>query len=85
MSSFIASGAVADLVLLVMAVEFIALTALQRTGRMRRAVDLLSALVPGACLVLALRAALTGAAWPWIAGMIALSFPFHVIDVVRRS
>ena len=40
--------------------------------------------LPGALLVLALRAALVGADWRWIALPLALSWPFHLIDVRRR-
>jgi hypothetical protein len=40
-------------------------------------------LLPGAMMIVALRLALTGAAWPWIALALALSFPPHLIDVSR--
>ncbi|MGK0490142.1 MAG: hypothetical protein ACJASD_000338 [Sphingomonas echinoides] len=40
-------------------------------------------LVPGACMVLAVRAALTGMPWPWVALALAASFPVHVADLVR--
>ena len=46
--------------------------------------DRLLALLPGVFMLLALRAALTGAAWPWIAGALAASFPFHLADMARR-
>jgi hypothetical protein len=41
-------------------------------------------LLPGALLLLALRAALTGQAWPWIALALAASFPAHLADLARR-
>ena len=47
-------------------------------------IDLVLAFAPGACLLLALRAALTGAGWPWIAAALAASFPFHIADLIRR-
>ena len=42
-------------------------------------------LVPGALMMVALRGALTGAAWPWIALPLAASFPFHLADLRRRG
>ena len=41
-------------------------------------------LLPGALMLLALRAALTGAGWPWIALALAASFPAHLADIARR-
>lgn len=41
-------------------------------------------LLPGALMMLALRAALTGLGWPWIAAWLALSFPAHLADLRRR-
>ena len=41
-------------------------------------------LLPGALMLLALRAALTGMAWPWIALALMASFPAHLADLVRR-
>ena len=45
--------------------------------------DALLRLLPGALLLLGLRAALTGLAWPWIALPLALSFPAHLADLRR--
>lgn len=42
-------------------------------------------LLPGAILLLALRAALVGLAWPWIALALLLSFPAHLADVALRD
>ncbi|MBA3811885.1 MAG: hypothetical protein H0X27_09670 [Caulobacteraceae bacterium] len=47
-------------------------------------IDLALALAPGVCLLLALRATLTGAGWPWIAAFLAASFPVHILDLRRR-
>jgi hypothetical protein len=44
----------------------------------------LLALAPGACLVLAVRAAMTGAGWMWIALWLLASLPFHLADLARR-
>lgn len=38
-------------------------------------------LLPGALMMLALRAALTGADWRWTALALALSFPAHIADL----
>ena len=80
MSGFFAGGHAVDVVLAVIAVEFAWLV-----WRGRPALDVALALAPGACLLLALRAALTGAGWPWVALWLAASFPVHLTDVARRG
>jgi hypothetical protein len=84
MHDFIFSGHAVDVVLLVILIEFVVLVALRRGHRKRAAVDLLFSLTPGAMLLLALRLALVGADWQWIALAIAASFPFHLVDLFRR-
>jgi hypothetical protein len=42
-------------------------------------------LLPGALMLLALRAALLGLCWPWIALALAASFPAHLADLRRRG
>ena len=81
MAWFFASGHAADLVLLVMVIEAIALA---RLGRLPP-VAILAAALPGALIVGALRAALVGAAWPWIALPLLLSWPVHLWDVWLRD
>ena len=83
MAEFFASGRAVDLVLLVLAAEFGWLVLRRRPGRAGLA-DRALALAPGACLLLALRGALVGAPWPWIAAALAASFPVHVADLKRR-
>lgn len=76
-----ASGHAADLVLAVFALEAVWLV---RSGRMhwqRAAV----ALLPGVAIVLALRAALTGAGWPVIALFLAAALPLHLLDLAARG
>ncbi|MGE3929433.1 MAG: hypothetical protein AB7G05_04670 [Hyphomonadaceae bacterium] len=73
-----------DVVLLVIAIEFVVLVSLRRGRRTRAALDYFFALMPGALLLLALRAALVEASWLWVALLIAASFPFHLIDLFRR-
>lgn len=79
MEAFFASGRAADCVLAVLAVEALWLLA---RGRRPREVALL--LLPAALIVVGLRNALTGAAWPWIALPLALSFPVHLADLSGR-
>ena len=77
LAGFFASGRAVDVVLLVLAVEGAWLL-------MRRRSDVLPALLPAVPILLALRAALTGAGWPWVAGWLALSLPVHLYDLARR-
>jgi hypothetical protein len=81
---FVTGGRAIDLVLAVMAVEFVWLS--WRRGRPppARLVDVFCMLAPGVLLALALRVALTGRDWPWIAGLLAASMPFHIADLRRR-
>jgi hypothetical protein len=80
MSGFFASGHVVDAVLGFLALEVLALV----LWRGARPVPALSAALPGALLLLALRAALTGADWQWVALWIALSLPAHLMDLQLR-
>ncbi len=86
-SYFFRSGHVVDFILLVMVAEFMFMS--QRGRRWRAGaqgtVDLMLALAPGACLLLALRAALTGASLIWVGGMLAISLPIHIADLQRRG
>ena len=84
MEEFILSGQAIDLVLLVIALEFVGLLMLRRKSWRRAGPDLFLALMPGVLLLVALRLALTGAGWEWIALAVASSFPFHIADLVRR-
>lgn len=63
-----------------MAVEFVWL--MRRGWRPR---DAALRLGPGVLMMLALRGALTGAAWPWIALPLAAAFPIHLADLRRRG
>jgi hypothetical protein len=82
--SLFASGHVVDLVLGVIAAEFLALAWRDRRRPGGRRVDLALGFAPGVCLLLALRAALTGAGWVWVAVWLTVSFPFHIADLMRR-
>lgn len=75
-----ASGHVVDLVLAVLAAEFAWLVM-----RGNKPLDVGLGLGAAVLMMLALRAALTGAAWPWIALPLVLSFPLHLADLQRRG
>lgn len=74
-----AQGHAVDVILLVMAGE---LAWLWRVSRWTASAATLR-LLPGALMLLALRAALTGMTWPWIAVALLLSFPAHLADLAR--
>ncbi len=80
MAWFFTSGHAIDLVLAVLVVEFAWLVSARRTDSW----SALLALLPGALMVLAARAALTGAPWPWVAAALAASLPVHLADLRRR-
>lgn len=71
------SGLAADIILLVIAGEAIWLRVRERWF----VIAILCRLMPGAMMVLAVRAALTGQNYWWIAGALMLSFPFHLADL----
>ena len=85
MEAFYTSGTIIDLVLFVVAIEFLVLTLVHhRTGSgiapQDAAINLLSAIF----LLLALRSVLMGASWWWMAAFLAASFPAHLLDLRRR-
>ncbi len=80
MHEFFASGRAADAVLCVLAVEAIWLIARGNSWR-----DVVPALLPAVLMIVAVRAALTGAPWPWVSIPLALAFPVHIYDLYRRG
>jgi hypothetical protein len=83
--SLVASGRIVDLILGLMVLEALALLAWHAAkGRGIAPLDLLVNLLAGAALLLALRAALTGAHWRTIAGILAIAGVLHVLDLARR-
>lgn len=80
MDEFFASGHAVDVVLVVLLVEAIWL---KRRGNMWA--DIAPALLPAVLMMIALRAALTGMAWPFISVPLALAFPVHLYDLRRRK
>jgi hypothetical protein len=80
-----ANGRAVDGILVLVAVEALALTIVHRvSGRGVAPADLLPNLVSGTGLLLALRAALVEAPWPWIAASLSLGLVGHVADLARR-
>jgi hypothetical protein len=75
-----ASGHAVDIVLVIIAME---LAWLVRTRRWR-ATDAALRLAPGVMMLIALRAALTGQAWYWVALPLLISFPLHLADLARH-
>jgi hypothetical protein len=76
-----ASGHAVDIVLGVIGVELVWLVA----GRGWPVMVAVLRLAPGALMLLALRAALTGCDWRWIALPLLLSFPVHIADLAQRK
>ncbi len=77
--TFFARGHAADLVLFVLAVESVWLKV--RGWSFGRIAGLIG---PAVFIVLALRAALVGADWWWVAILLALSLPLHLMDLRVR-
>jgi hypothetical protein len=80
MQAFFTSGHAVDVVLAVLAVEAILL----RRQRWPWTA-IFGALMPAVLMMLALRAALIGMAWPWVAVPLTLAFPVHLYDVRMRG
>jgi hypothetical protein len=81
LARFVSSGHIVDLILIVIVIE----AAVLLWWRGRRSVGaIVSALLPGVLLLLALRAALMDAPWLCVAGTLALAFPAHLFDLWRR-
>jgi hypothetical protein len=98
-SAWFASGRIADVALVLMCIEALGLLVFVRRRHRRRAaaanvsfmgaprmgsVGLLANLAAGACLVLALRAALKHDSWLAVAGFLSAALVAHIVDVVQR-
>ncbi len=85
MSALLDTGRVVDFALFVTALELAALALYNRkTGRGVAPGFLLGNLLSGACLLLALRGALGGAGWSWIAPCLAAALLAHLADLRQR-
>lgn len=88
-AAWFASGRIVDLVIAVIVVEALVLVARHRlAGRGPAPASILPNLAAGLALALALRAALAGAAWPWLAAALLAAGVAHLIDLglrIRRT
>lgn len=85
MSELFADGRIVDLILLLLMIEGAVLAAYRwRTGRGLAIASLAATLLAGAFLLLALRAALTGAPWTDIALWLLAALVAHLFDLDRR-
>jgi hypothetical protein len=85
MEQLFTSGRIVDLILLLMAAEYVALRAwLTHMGNARAHWGIVLFLLSGAFLLLALRIALTGGSWIWIGACLAAAGAWHGLDLRRR-
>jgi hypothetical protein len=85
MSDLFASGRIVDLILGLMVIEGVVLFAYHRTtGRGIAPAVVIPNLVAGGALLLALRGALVGASWGWIALCLAAGLVAHLADLRHR-
>jgi hypothetical protein len=85
MSELFESGRIIDMLLVLLVMEAASLWAYRRiSGRGVPSRPLAANLIAGACLLLALRAALTGSGWQGIGGWLAASLIAHLEDLRLR-
>jgi hypothetical protein len=85
MEDFFRSGRAIDLVLALTLLEAAGLIVLHRaTGRGVPPGEFLANLVSGLCLMLAVRTALVGGAWPVLLACLAAALLAHLADLRRR-
>jgi hypothetical protein len=86
MRALFASGRIVDLILALVVLEAIAIAVWhRRSGRGPTLSALLPNLCAGAALLLAVRAALVGAWWGWIAAPLLAALLAHVLDLRSRT
>ncbi len=85
MADLFASGRIVDIIVVLVAVEALALVSLKLfSGRGPSTGALLSNLASGAALMLAVRAALTGADWPMVAAWLLAALFAHLTEMMIR-
>jgi hypothetical protein len=85
MAELFASGRLIDLILGLVLVEAVVLTVFhRRTGKGVAPHDLVGLLLAGGFLLLAVRAALVGAAWVWVGLWLTLALLAHLADLAMR-
>jgi hypothetical protein len=85
MEEMFGSGRIVDLILGLIVLETAALMAYHKfTGGGIATTPLLTNMAAGSCLLLALRAALTGTHWRLIAVALGAAFAMHLLDLRSR-
>ncbi len=85
MSGLFTSGRIVDLILSMVAIEAIVLMTYRfLTARGVPCVGVLTNLLAGACLLMAVRSALIQSPWAWIAVWLAAALIAHVADLAQR-
>ena len=85
MREFVTNGHLVDVAMVLTLLELIGLIIYRRrTGRGIDGSKLVITLASGLFLMLGLRAALTGADWPWIALALSASWATHLLDLKSR-
>jgi hypothetical protein len=85
MAELFASGRLIDLILGLVLIEAVVLTGFHRfTGKGVSPRDLVGLLLAGSFLLLAVRAALVGAAWVWVGLWLTLALFAHLADLTMR-
>ncbi len=85
MEAWFAGGRIVDALIVLTVLEGLALVAHHRlTGRGVRPRDFLANLTAGLCLMAALRGAMAGSGWWWIAAWLAAAGFAHGFDLWRR-
>ena len=86
MAELFKSGHIIDFVLMMVVVQGLILGGLYKRGIWRaHPANYIISVLPGACLLLALRAALTDAHWSWVAACMALGLVTHWVDLARQQ
>ncbi len=85
MAEWFASGRIVDVIVALVALEALLLVGVRlRFGRGPRPAALLANLASGAALMLAVRAALTGADWPIVAAWLLAALFAHLTEMMIR-
>ena len=83
MSGLFASGRIVDMILALTAAEAVGIVLYRHSGR-GPPLEFLATLLSGIGLLLALRCALAGAWWGWIALCLLAALAAHLADMRRR-
>lgn len=85
MSELFDSGLITEIIVGLILLEAVGLILYHRsTGRGPVPTAILSNLMSGLCLMLAVRAALIGAGWTWVALWLTAGLVAHILDLAQR-